>query len=60
MAGSCEHGNKPSGSIKGEGVSGHLRDHKFLSKACTPRSSNDSSYLRSSDISELHRLDQRF
>jgi hypothetical protein len=32
MAGSCEHGNEPSGFIKGEEFLDQLRDHNLLKK----------------------------
>jgi hypothetical protein len=38
LAGSCEHGNEPSGSIKGEKFVGYLRDYQLLRKGSVPRS----------------------
>jgi hypothetical protein len=36
MAGSCEHGNEPSGSIKGEEFIEYLSDYWLLKKVSTP------------------------
>jgi len=30
VAGSCEHGNEPSGSVKGDGVLDQLNDYQLL------------------------------
>jgi hypothetical protein len=34
MKESCEHGNEPSGSIKGDKSFDQLSDHQFLKKDC--------------------------
>jgi hypothetical protein len=38
VAGFCEHGNKPSGSIKGGEFLYQLNDYEFLKKETAPRS----------------------
>jgi hypothetical protein len=39
VKGSCEHGNEPSGSIKGGEFLDRLSDHKIRKKDCAPRNS---------------------
>jgi hypothetical protein len=35
VAGSCEHGNEPSGSIKGGELADQLSDYQLLKKDCS-------------------------
>jgi hypothetical protein len=37
VAGSCEHGNEPSGSIRGGEVPDRLSDHHLLKDDSAPR-----------------------
>jgi len=38
VASCCEHGNEPSGTIKGREFIGYLSDCQLLKKDCTPQS----------------------